>query len=78
MIDAVIPAHEKDIDTVGLCVEYIKKNVNGIRNVYVVSKNKLTDNAEWVSEDIFPFTLSDVIDIIGKHRRTCWSFYSGP
>ena len=52
-VDAVIPAHEKDIDTVGLCVEFIKKNVENIRNVYVVSKYKLTDNAIWVSEDSF-------------------------
>ena len=76
MIDAVIPAHEKDTDTVGLCAEYIKKNVVGIRDVYVVSKDKLTDNAKWVSEDIFPFTLEKVSDIIGKHKRTCW-YYAG-
>tara|TARA_Y100000034_G_C6899113_1_gene415227 strand:+ start:1871 stop:2830 length:960 start_codon:yes stop_codon:yes gene_type:complete len=76
MIDAVIPAHEKDVDTVGLCAEYIKKNVVGIRDVYVVSRNKLTDNAKWVSEDIFPFTLEETSKIIGKHKRTCW-YYAG-
>ena len=73
-VDVVIPAHIKDLDTVTLCVEYVKKNVKNLNNVYVVSRTKLCDNAIWISEDIFPFTLDQVGDIIGRHWRTCWYF----
>ena len=57
MIDAVIPAHAKDVDTLDLCINGIKNNVIGIRNVYVVSREELTKNAIWVPESTFPFTL---------------------
>ena len=75
-IDLVIPAHEKDIDTLNICIDYARKNVVDINKIYYVSRNKLTDNAIWISEDIFPFTLDDVATKIGKHRRTCW-YYAG-
>tara|TARA_R110001592_G_scaffold53050_4_gene162773 strand:+ start:10003 stop:11187 length:1185 start_codon:yes stop_codon:yes gene_type:complete len=74
IIDAVIPAHIKDVDTLDLCIQSIKEHVKGIRNVHVVSKEKLTDEAIWVPEDSFPFTLKDVANIIGAHWRTGWYY----
>tara|TARA_R110000851_G_scaffold316061_1_gene478934 strand:- start:110 stop:1069 length:960 start_codon:yes stop_codon:yes gene_type:complete len=76
MIDAVIPAHAKDVDTLDLCINGIKNNVIGIRNVYVVSREELTKNAIWIPESTFPFTLKEVGDLIGNHWRTCW-YYAG-
>ncbi len=76
IVDVVIPSHIKDINTLNLCIKYAKKNVININNIYVVSKEKLTDNAIWISESIFPFSLNDVCDIIGKHSKTCW-YYAG-
>ena len=74
MIDVVIPAHIKDIETLDLCIDGIVKSVNGVRDVYVVSKDRLTDNAKWIRESSFPFSISDVSNIIGKHWRTCWYY----
>lgn len=59
-IDVVIPAIEKDLYTLELCIEGIKKNGENIRNVYVVSRRKLTENAIWVDENSYPFTIKDV------------------
>ena len=75
-IDLVIPCHTKDIDTLHFAIEYARKNIEDLRNIYVVSKKKLTDNAIWISEDIFPFTFQDMIDNIGDHFRTGW-YYAG-
>ena len=75
-IDLVYPCHAKDKDTVVLAIEFARKNIQNLNNIYVVSKVKLTDNAIWISEDIFPFTFQDMIDIIGDHNRTGW-YYAG-
>jgi len=75
-LDLVIPAHEKDINTLNICIDYARKNIIDLNNIYVVSRNKLTDNAIWISEKSFPFKLEDVAKKIGKHRKTCW-YYAG-
>ena len=56
MIDVVIPAHKKDVDTLELCIESIRKNVKNVRRVIVVSKEKLTEKAEFYCEEDFPFS----------------------
>ena len=74
MIDVVIPTHVKDSETIELCIEHVKKNVMNLNKVYIVSKDKLTDNAEWIPESDFPFSLNDVIDIIGESWKTTWYY----
>jgi len=76
MIDVVIPAHRKDIETLDLCIEGIRNNVKNVRRVIVVSKEKMTDNAEFYSEEDFPFSFKDVGNIIGFHRKT-FNYYGG-
>lgn len=75
-IDIMIPSHKKDIDTLDLCIRSARETVEGLNEVYVVSKEKMTDNAIWVPETEFPFSMGDVCDIIGKHWRTGW-YYAG-
>ena len=70
MIDVVIPAHKKDIDTLDACINGIRNNVKNVRRIIVVSKEKLTDKAEFYCEEDFPFSFEDVGDIIGYHRKT--------
>ena len=70
MIDVVIPAHEKDIDTLDLCIDAIRANVKDVRRIIVVSKYKLTNNAEFFPETNYPFSFEDVADIVGWHRKT--------
>ena len=69
MIDVVIPSHEKDIDTIDLCIDSIRQNVRDVGRVVVVSRNKLTDNAEFFPEEDLPFSLEDVGNIIGFHHK---------
>ncbi len=76
MIDAVIPAHEKDKDTLDLCIKGIRENVKDIRRIIVVSKYKLTDEAEWYDEKDFPFSFEDVGKIVGFHNKT-FNYYGG-
>lgn len=59
-IDVVIPCVEKDLPILELCIEGIKTRSDKIRRVIVVSKNKLTENAEWFCEEDFPFSYQDV------------------
>ena len=73
MIDVVIPAHKKDIDTLELCIEGIRKNVESLNRIIVVSNNKLTDKAEWHDEKKFPFSFNEVGDILGNIRKVGWN-----
>ena len=76
LIDLVYPCHKKDTETLKIAIHYAKLNIKNLRNIYVISKTKLTDNAIWIREDIFPFTYQDMIDKIGNHFRTGW-YYAG-
>lgn len=76
MIDVIIPAHEKDIETLDICIEGIQNNVKDVRRIIVVSKDKLTDSAEFYPESNFSFSLEDVGNIVGFHNRTC-KYYGG-
>jgi len=74
MIDVIIPTHVKDTETLELCIEQARKNVLNVNKVYVISKDKLTDSAEWIPESAFPFSLVEVSDIIGETWRTTWYY----
>jgi hypothetical protein len=71
--DAVIPYHEKDAAILPYCILGLRKNTRGLRTIYVVSKEEPEDleDATWVPESAFPFTLDDVKSIIlstnGRH-----------
>ena len=69
-IDVVIPAVEKDLETLEYAIEGIKKYGESIRQVYVISPKKLTDKAIWIDEKIFPFQLKDVAEAILKRSIT--------
>ncbi len=55
-IDVIIPCHEKDIRTLPLVIECIKKNIINHRRIIVISSKKLIDTAEWFDEKNYPFT----------------------
>ena len=74
MNDVVIAAHEKDVETLIPAIKSIKKNVIDLRNVYVISDKKLTDDAIWIPESEFSFNIKDVSNIVGTNRRTCWYY----
>jgi hypothetical protein len=59
-IDVIIPAVEKDKETLELCIESVKNYVTSLRRIIVISKNKLTDNAEWFCENDYPFNFESI------------------
>lgn len=63
-IDVVIPCAGKDIETLELCIDGIKKYGKKVRRVIVVSDKRYTDKAEWFDEKNFPFTKLDVAQSI--------------
>jgi hypothetical protein len=63
-IDVVIPCAEKDVSTLSACIRGIKQNGVGVRRIIVVSKTRLTDEAEWFDEARYPFSKWDVTQLI--------------
>jgi hypothetical protein len=73
--DAVIPFHSKDSDIIPYCVFGLRKNMKGLRNIYIVSAEEPEDldDVVWVPESRFPFTKADVAAIIkSTNRREGW------
>jgi len=59
-IDVIIPCHVKDVKTLDLCIEGIRKNGKNIGRIIVVSEKKMTEKAEWFDEKNYPFSLQDL------------------
>lgn len=80
IIDVVIPAHEKDLDTLNHCINGIRKNVADVRRIIVISKQKYTDKAEWFDEAAFPFSYQEIGDMVqggvGWHFQQLLKLYS--
>ena len=69
-IDVVIPCHKKDARSIESAVRGVKKNVQGVRRVIVVSSEQLTSEAEWIDEKIFPFTKENLAqEIFGSSQE---------
>lgn len=79
LIDVVIPCAPKDLHTLEHCIDGIKKNGRHLRRIIVLSKEKFTENAEWFSEDLFPFSMQDVaLEIFEGDERAAEEFVSSP
>lgn len=78
-IDVVIPCVEKDLITLNLCIEGIRKNGENIQRIIVISNKRLTNEAEWFDESQYPFSFQDVAAALpangdGKLERTGWYY----
>ncbi len=72
-IDVVIPAIDKDLLTLDMCIDGIKKYGDRIRNIYVVSPECLTEKAYWIDEKSFPFSKFDIATAIFKNtQKASW------
>lgn len=79
IIDVVIPCHEKDIRTLDLVIEGIKKYGKGVRRVITVSAKQLTNAAEWFDEGAYPFNKQDVARAIFEDEAKAQDYYQhGP
>ena len=69
-IDVLILCTEKDLPTLDLCIDGIRKNGEGVRRVIVLSPRQLTDKAEWFDEKNYPFTPFDLaMEIFGNEEQ---------
>lgn len=71
-VDVVIPSTHKDLDTLNLCIQGIRENCAQIRRIIVVSKEPLTDQAEWFCEDNFPFKKIEVMNALCEGNVCEW------
>jgi hypothetical protein len=73
--DVCIPFHPKDLMILEYCIPSIRQHLPGAKNIYVVSKeNPNLDDAQWIPESCYPFTLEDVGTIIKDKNRVGWYF----
>lgn len=77
-IDVVIPAIEKDLETLPLAIRAIRQYGKNVRNIYVVSPKKLTNEAEWFPEKKYPFSLYDVALAIYKDKTRAKNYLALP
>lgn len=78
-IDVIIPCSTKDLETLELCIEGIRKNCTAIRRVIVVSPEKLTEKAEWFDEKNYPFNKTDVaLSLVGGDSNVAKRYLNSP
>ena len=78
-IDVVIPCVAKDLETLELSIAGIRKNGKRLGRIIVVSKEKLTDSAEWFDEAAFPFSKADMaLEIYHGDAEAAQEFLSSP
>jgi len=74
--DVVVPIGPNDVNLVKMQTAFIKLNVIGYRNIYLVcyDPNVTCDGCITIDENSFPYTMKDVIAIQGKTERNGWYF----
>jgi len=79
-LDIVIPVHKKDAETIEIVIKKLKMYITDAEEFYVISKEPVTDQAHWIDEARFPFTIEDVGNElggkggIGNHVRRGWYY----
>ncbi len=72
-IDVVMPTAPKDVKTIDIAIEGIRKNCKNLGRIIVISSERLTDHAEWFDESQYPFSKFDValyLNKMDKNRAT--------
>jgi len=74
LFDIVIPVGPNDISFIHTLIEYTRKNVLGFRNIYLVSYYDTlhVDNCITISETMYPFNKSNIVEILGPECRQNW------
>jgi hypothetical protein len=74
-IDVVIPCAEKDRGSLDACIKGIRENGDLIGRIFVVSRERWSDQAEWLDEKRYPFTKEAIFECLfdsskkGEKRR---------
>jgi len=73
LFDIVIPVGPNDVNKINKVIKYIKQNIIGYRNIYIISKNNININdCIFIDENIFPFNINIISNYIGKTTRNGW------
>ena len=78
--DIVIPLGPNEVKNICKQIEYVKKNVQGFRRIFVVSYDPaiLLDGCIVIDETIFPFKMQDLANYFSQHQgksnRNGWYF----
>lgn len=59
-IDVIIPCALKDRETLELCIQTTRQYVQSVRRIIVISKTRLSYDAEWVDEQLYPFSKREI------------------
>jgi len=65
-IDVVIPTCLKDINTLQLVITGVKRNVENVRNIYIVCNHTYKDKIKegiFINEEAYPFSINDISSI---------------
>jgi hypothetical protein len=73
-LDVVIPCHPKDREILSACIQGVLNHVWDQGQIYVVSKEHLTDDALWIPESLYPFTLADIEAYPAVEDRGRWYY----
>ena len=85
LFDVVICVGPNDNDIVGKVMPFTQKNVIGYRNIYLICSNPNIHipGTITIDEKIFPFNMSDLVNMFGANNRNGWylqqllKFYAG-
>ena len=78
-IDIIFVCHPKDTRTLDLAIAGIKKNGKNIRNIFVISAKKLTENAEWFDEGLYPFNKATLaLEIFHGNQARATEYLQSP
>jgi len=74
LFDIVIPVGPNDTDIILKQINYTRKNIMGYSKIFIVTPNQelKIDGCETVSEDIFPFSISEIADKFKTRDRSGW------
>ena len=74
IFDIVIPVGSNDKDIIYTQIEFTKKNIIGYRNIYLICNDPeiIIDGCITINENIFPFSIEDIIKIHCKLNRYGW------
>jgi len=72
--DVVVPVGPNDYDVANRNLEYTKKNIVGLRYIYIITSNSSIEipGCITIPESIFPFSIDTVAAYHGKSSRNGW------
>lgn len=86
LFDIVVPVGPSDVEVISVQLQHTIQNIVGFRHIYIlcydsiIVKNALSEDFRstnrsiliFIDDSIFPFSLVDIANIHGTHKRNAW------